>query len=145
MAEARAMIGAGKRVAVLFGPERTGLENEDVALANAIITVPVNPGFYSLNLAQCVLLTAYEWMRLGSDVPGARLELAGMDLATGIELEKLGDHFEDKLGAAGFFHPPEKAPSMKLNLRNMLGRWGMTRSEAQTLHGILRQLVRGRT
>ena len=145
MAEARAMVAAGKRVAVLFGPERAGLENEDVAEANAIITVPVNPGFYSLNLAQCVLLTAYEWMRQGTEAPGARLELAGTDLASAVEIEKLGDHFEEKLDAARFFFPPEKAPGMKLNLRNMLKRWGMTRSEVQTLHGILRQLVRGRS
>ena len=138
------MVAAGKRVAVLFGPERAGLENEDVAEANAIITVPVNPGFYSLNLAQGVLLTAYEWMRQGTDAPGARLELAGTDLASAVEIEKLGDHFEEKLDAARFFFPPEKAPGMKLNLRNMLRRWGMTRSEVQTLHGILRQLVRGR-
>ena len=142
MAEARALIASGKKVAVLFGPERAGLENEDIALAGAIITVPVNPGFYSLNLAQCVLLTAYEWMRQGTDVPGARLELAGTDLASAIEVQKLGDHFEERLDHAGFFFPPEKAPSMKLNLRNMLARWGMTRSEVQTLHGILRQLVR---
>ncbi|WP_370343637.1 RNA methyltransferase [Pararhodobacter marinus] len=144
MAEARAMIGAGKRVAVLFGPERAGLENDDIAQANAIITVPVNPGFYSLNLAQCVLLTAYEWMRQTTQVEGARLELAGTDLATQIEIEKLGDHFEGRLEEAGFFHPPEKAPHMKRNLRNMWGRWGMTRSEVQTLHGALRQLVRPR-
>ena len=144
MAEARAMIGAGKRVAVLFGPERAGLETDDVAHANAIITVPVNPGFYSLNLAQCVLLTAYEWMRQTTEVEGARLELAGTDLATQVEIEKLGDHFEGRLEEAGFFHPPEKAPHMKRNLRNMWGRWGMTRSEVQTLHGALRQLVRAK-
>ena len=75
---------------------------------------------------------------------GARLELAGTDLATQIEIEKLGDHFENRLDEAGFFHPPEKAPHMKRNLRNMWGRWGMTRSEVQTLHGALRQLVRPR-
>jgi len=144
MAEARTLIAAGKKVAVLFGPERAGLENEDVARANAIITVPVNPGFYSLNLAQCVLLTAYEWMRQSSAIEGVRLELAGTDLATGIEVQRLGDHFEEKLAASGFFFPPEKAPHMKLNLRNMLSRWSMTRSEVQTLHGILRQLLRGR-
>jgi len=141
MAEARAMIAAGKTVAVLFGPERAGLENDDVTHANAIITVPVNPAFYSLNLAQCVLLTAYEFARLGSQTPGVRLELAGSDLASAIEVQKLGDHFEDRLGDAGFFFPAEKAPSMKLNLRNMLSRWGMTRGEVQTLHGILRKLV----
>ncbi|MCB1405948.1 MAG: RNA methyltransferase [Rhodobacteraceae bacterium] len=142
MAEARAMIGAGKRVAVLFGPERAGLENDDVAHANAIITVPVNPAFYSLNLAQCVLLTAYEFARQGSETPGVRLELAGTDMASAIEVQKLGDHFEEKLDAAGFFHPEQKAPGMKLNLRNMLSRWVLTRSEVQTLHGILRQLAR---
>ena len=142
MAEARTMIDAGKKVAFLFGPERTGLENEDVARANAIVTVPVNPDFYSLNLAQCVLLSAYEWMRQGSNAPGLRLELAGNDLATGIEIEKLGDHFEQRLQDSGFFHPPEKVPSMKLNLRNMLTRWAMTRGEVQSLHGMLRQLVR---
>ena len=142
MAEARTMIDAGKKVAFLFGPERTGLENEDVARANAIVTVPVNPDFYSLNLAQCVLLSAYEWMRQGSNAPGLRLELAGNDLATGIEIEKLGDHFEQRLQDSGFFHPPAKVPSMKLNLRNMLTRWAMTRGEVQSLHGMLRQLVR---
>ena len=63
MGEARALIADGKRVGVLFGAERAGLENADIALANAIVTVPVNPGFASLNLAQCVLLTAYEWRR----------------------------------------------------------------------------------
>lgn len=142
MVEARAMIAAGKTVAVLFGPERAGLENEDIAHANAIVTIPVNPDFYSLNLAQGVLLMAYEWMRGTTQVPGARLELAGTDIASAIEIEKLGDHFEEKLDASGFFFPPEKAPGMKLNLRNMLSRWTMTRSEVQTLHGILRQLAR---
>ena len=127
---------------MLFGPERAGLENDDVAHANAIITVPVNPGFYSLNLAQCVLLTAYEFMRQTSDAPGARLELAGTDMASAIEGRKLGDHLEDKLDEAGFFFPDQKAPGMKLNLRNMLSRWTLTRSEVQTLHGILRQLAR---
>jgi tRNA/rRNA methyltransferase len=144
MEHARALIAAGKRVGVLFGPERAGLENEDVARAQAIITVPVNPEFYSLNLAQCVLLVAYEHMRQSETRAGVVLELAGSDLATGIEVEKLGDHFEEKLDAAGFFFPPDKAPRMKLAIRNMLARWGLTRSEAQTLHGILRQLVRGR-
>lgn len=142
MVEARAMIAAGKKVAVLFGPERAGLENDDIAHANAIVTVPVNPAFFSLNLAQCVLLTAYEFGRLGSDVPGVRLELAGTEMASAIEVQKLGDHFEEKLEATRFFHPADKAPMMKLSLRNMFTRWSLTRTEVQTLHGILRQLVR---
>jgi len=144
MAEARALIGAGKRVAVLFGPERAGLENEDVARANAIITIPVNPAFYSLNLAQGVLLLAYEWMRQTTETPARVENLTGTDFASGLEVEKLGDHLEEKLEASGFFFPEQKAPMMKLNLRNMLTRWGLTRAEVQTLHGILRRLVRGR-
>ena len=142
MIEARALLAAGKRVAVLFGPERAGLENEDVARANAIITVPVNPAFYSLNLAQCVLLVAYEYARLGSDAPPEVLHLAGTDLASGIEVEKLGDHVEDRLEAAGFFFPPEKVDYMRLNLRNMWARLPLTRADVQTLHGILRKLTR---
>ena len=142
MAEARAMIAAGKKVAVLFGPERAGLENDDITYANAIITVPVNPAFFSLNLAQCALLTAYEFARQGSDTPGMRLELAGADMARAIDVQKLGDHYEEHLEAAGFFRPPEKAPGMKLILRNMFSRWTMTRNEVQTMHGILRRLVR---
>ena len=144
MTEARALIGAGKKVAVLFGPERAGLENEDVARANAIITIPVNPAFYSLNLAQGVLLLAYEWMRQTSDTPARAEHLAGTEFANALEVEKLGDHFEEKLDAAGFFFPEQKAAAMKLNLRNMLTRWGLTRAEVQTLHGVLRQLGRGR-
>lgn len=143
MQEARAFAAEGKRVAVLFGPERAGLENEDVARANAIITVPVNPAFYSLNLAQCVLLVAYEYARLAQDTPPEVMAKAGTDFATAIEREKLGDHFEERLDAAGFFHPPEKSDAMRLNLRNMWARLHLTRADVQTLHGMLRQILRG--
>ncbi|TVS00058.1 MAG: RNA methyltransferase [Rhodobacteraceae bacterium] len=142
MMEAREMVAAGKRVAVLFGPERAGLENEDVARANAIVTVPVNPAFYSLNLAQCVLLVAYEFMRQGQEVPPEVLELAGGDFATAIEREKLADHVEGALEQAGFFFPAEKAARMRLNLRNMWARLMLTRADVQILHGMLRQLAR---
>ena len=142
MAEARARIAAGGRVAVLFGPERAGLENEDIARANAIINVPVNPDFASLNLAQCVLLTAYEWRRQGVDVPAARVELAGTDWASGIEMEKLAEHYEARLETAGFFFPETKAEAMKINLRNLWSRMPLTRADVQILHGILRQMVR---
>ncbi len=141
MAEARGLAAAGKRVAVLFGPERAGLENDDLIPAQAIVTVPVDPEFYSLNLAQCVLLLAYEWRRAGLPAP-APAALPGAEMAQAIEVEKLGDHFEQRLDAAGFFFPPDKAPGMKRNLRAMLARWGLTRAEVQTLHGILRQLAR---
>lgn len=142
MAEARAFSAAGKRVAVLFGPERAGLENEDVARANAIITVPVNPAFYSLNLAQSVLLMAYEWGRQGGEA--AHEVLANTDFASAIEVEKLADHYEAELERAGFFFPETKAAGMKLVLRNMWTRLGLTRADVQRLHGILRQVLRGR-
>ncbi len=105
MEMARAMAAEGKRVGVLFGPERAGLENEDVALAQAIVTVPVNPDFPSLNLAQCVLLVGYEWRRQTEVVAPEVMALARTDFATGIEVERLGDHFEERLEAAGFFFP----------------------------------------
>lgn len=142
MQHARALVSAGKRVGVLFGPERAGLENADIAPANATVTVPVNPDFPSLNLAQCVLLMGYEWRRQTDAVPPEVVTLAGTDFASRIEVEKLGDHFQDRLEAAGFFFPPDKAPGMKLNLRNMWGRLPLTRADVQTLHGMLRQIAR---
>ncbi len=142
MQQARAILAAGGKVAVLFGPERAGLENEDIARANAIISVPVNPDFPSLNLAQCVLLCAYEFRRAGDTTPPEVMEMAGTDFATAAELAALGDHIEEKLEEAGFFFPPVKAPSMKRNLRQIWGRLPLTRADVQTFHGIFRQMVR---
>lgn len=142
MAEARAIHAQGGKVGVLFGPERAGLENEDVALANALISVPVNPDFPSLNLAQCVLLCSYEWQRLSGEVEDMVMEMAKTDFATGQDIEKLGDHFEERLGEAGFFFPEEKAAYMKINLRNLWARLPLTRADVQMLHGVLRQMVR---
>ena len=139
---ARALVAEGKKVGVLFGPERAGLENEDLVYANALVTVPVNPDFPSLNLAQCVLLMGYEWKRQKADVPPEVMELARTEFASHIEVQKLGDHFEERLEEAGFFYPPAKVPGMKQSLRSMWGRLGLTRAEVQTLHGMLRQIVR---
>ncbi|MEZ5779530.1 MAG: RNA methyltransferase [Paracoccaceae bacterium] len=144
MEHARALAAGGQKVAVLFGPERAGLENEDVARANAIISVPVNPAFPSLNLAQAVLLCAYEWLRQSDATPPEVLELAGTALAPAIEIEKLAEHYEDRLEAAAYFFPADRAPSMKLTLRNLWSRMPLTRADVQTLHGILRQIVRKR-
>ena len=141
MDHARALVAAGKRVGVLFGPERAGLENEDVVLANAIVTVPVNPEFASLNLAQCVLLMGYEWRRQTQPAEGVVMEMARTEFASGIEVEKLGDHFEERLEAAGFFFPEPKVPGMKASLRNMWSRLGLTKAEVQTFHGMLRQIA----
>ena len=142
MAEAATRLSRGERVSVLFGPERAGLENEDVARANAIISVPVNPDFPSLNLAQCVLLCGYEWRRASQAIPATRVDMAGTDWANQNEIEALSAHYEERLEDAGFFFPEAKAPGMKINLRNMWSRMPLTRADVQTLHGVLRQMVR---
>ncbi len=142
MADALRRVAEGGKVAVLFGPERAGLENDDVARANAIISVPVNPEFPSLNLAQCVALVAYEWRRASHAFPGSEMGLAGTDFATQIEIEKLAGHYEDRLEAAGFFFPAAKSDAMKRSLRNMWSRMPLTRADVQTLHGVMRQMVR---
>ncbi len=141
MVMAREMAAAGKKVGVMFGPERAGLENDDIVQAQAIVTVPVNPEFFSLNLAQCVLLLGYEWGRQGSEVPPEVMAMGRTEFAKGEEVQRLGDHFEERLAAAGFFYPEGKAEGMKLSLRNMWSRLGLTRAEVQTFHGMLRQIA----
>jgi tRNA/rRNA methyltransferase len=143
MARARALVAAGKKVGVMFGPERAGLENDDLVLANAIVTVPVNPDFPSLNIAQCVLLMGYEWRRQTADVAGEVMGFNRTEFASRVEVEKLGDHFEEKLEGVGFFFPAAKVPGMKQSLRNMWARLGLTKAEVATFHGMLRQLARG--
>ncbi len=141
MQDARARIAAGEKVAVMFGPERAGMENDDIARANAIISVPVNPDFPSLNLAQCVLLTGYEWRRDTVPADATRVDALG-DWAEQIEIEKLADHYEERLDQAGFFFPDHKAANMKINMRNLWSRMPLTRADVQMLHGIMRQMVR---
>ena len=142
MQAAAEKIALGEKVAVLFGPERAGLENDDIARANAIINVPVNPDFASLNLAQCVLLTAYEWRRAQGAVTAERVDMARTEWAEQIEVEKLAAHYEERLAEAGFFFPETKAEGMKVNLRNMWSRMPLTRADIQMLHGVMRQMVR---
>ena len=142
MAHARALIGEGKKVGVLFGPERAGLANDDVVRANALISVPVNPAFASLNLAQCVLLLAYEWCRQGTEVPPEAMAMAGTEFATGIEVEKLSERLEERLRDRGFFWPEDKAESLRLNLRNLFSRMALTGADVRTLHGVFRTLVK---
>ena len=142
MAHARQIRAEGGKVGVLFGPERAGLENDDVALANAIITVPVNPEYASLNLAQCVLLTAYEWRRQTEAVVPEFMEMAKTDWANQVEVQKLGDHYEETLETAGFFFPEEKAEGMKMNLRNLWSRMPLTKADVMVFHGMMRQMKR---
>ena len=141
MTDAAARIAAGQNVAIMFGPERAGLENDDIVRANAIISVPVNPEFASLNLGQCVLLTAYEWQRATSQPVAEHVSHQG-DLAKQKDIAALSAHYEDRLDEAGFFFPDHKAAHMKQNLRNLWSRLPLTRADAQMLHGMMRQLVR---
>ncbi|WP_095011008.1 RNA methyltransferase [Tsuneonella mangrovi] len=126
------------RSAILFGPERSGLETSDVALARAILTVPINPEFGSLNLAQAVILCAYEWSK-------------GVDLATPTtedllppapqeELEGLIGHIETLLGPKGYFFPESRAEATRLTLRNVLTKPGWNHLEVRTLRGVLSAL-----
>ncbi|RJE81416.1 RNA methyltransferase [Paracoccus sp. JM45] len=136
--------GHAGRSAIIFGPERAGLENEDIARANAIVTVPVNPDFPSLNLAQAVLLIGYEYGRdtlPPEPAPHAR-HSESHDVANRVEIERLGDRYDEALGETGFFFPEEKAASMRMNMRNMWSRLSLTRGDVKILHGVLRQLTR---
>lgn len=137
MAEARARTQAGQRVGLLFGPERAGLVNDDIARANAIVSVPVNAAFASLNLAQCVLLLAYEWRQQTETAPDWPSEPP----AAGAEVQALQNQLEARLHATGFFWPDHKAESMITNLRNLISRLPLTTADVRTLHGIIKSLA----
>ena len=127
---------------VLFGPERTGLDNEDISLADAICRVPLNPDFSSLNLAQAVLLIGYEWFQAGDATPPAQLPVPDTRPATRAEVHAMFAHFEAALDAAGFLAPPEKKPAMARNLRNMFHRASLTEQDVRTFRGVINALLR---
>ena len=154
-AEMQRRIAEGQRCGMVFGPERNGLETEEVANADATVMAPVNPGFASLNLAQAVLLMSYEWMKqanvgtLGRVTtyeaplqPGLRTR--GSPPATKEELMGLFGQLEQELDRSGFFTAPEKRPSVVQNLRSMLTRMGATEQEVRTLRGIVKALAGGK-
>ncbi|MBM3505377.1 MAG: RNA methyltransferase [Alphaproteobacteria bacterium] len=130
--------GRGERCGILFGAERTGLQNEDIALADAVVMIPTNPAFSSINIAQAVLLIGYAWFRAGGAdvapdpelVPAPRQDLIG-----------LFEHLERELTTAGFLYPPAKVPNMVMNLRAMLARAGLTEQEVRTLRGVVAALA----
>ena len=143
MAESAASMAIGGQHGVLFGPERTGLENDEVALADAIVTFPVNPAYASLNLAQAVLLTGYEWFRAsqGDVMPYTKEERSPP--ASREMIISFFEYFEDNLEANGFFKPEGKRTIMKRNLRNMFHRMEMTQQDVRTLRGALVRLIEG--
>jgi len=125
--------------AILFGREASGLETADVALAREILTVPINPRFGSLNLAQAVILCAYEWSKQASGLVQPTLEDA-LPPAPQEELEGLIEHFEELLEPRGYFRPADRAAATKLTLRNILTKPGWNHLEVRTLRGILASL-----
>jgi len=132
----------GLGVGLLFGPERTGLENEDVALADTVVMAPLNPKFASLNLAQSVLLIAYEWFQAAApSIPLHTMTKGAAPPATKETLLQFYEHLERELDASGFFRVSEKRPGMVINIRNMFARADLTLQEVRTLHGIVHELV----
>ena len=128
-----------ERSAILFGPERSGLETEDVALANAIVTVPINPEFGSLNLAQAVILLAYEWSKRSDLSQPTAKELE--PLAPHGELEGLIGQLNKELEAKGYFHPPSRTEATKNTLRTIFTKTGWSSREVKAVRGIIRALV----
>ena len=129
---------------LLFGAERAGLETSDIALSHAIVTIPVDPHFHSLNLAQAVNIVLYEWRLKVMDAPNATFT-QNMDEPAELKyLHGLYGHLEDELEKAGFFFPPEKKESMLRNLRVTLNRARMTEQEIRTWRGVVTALTKGR-
>lgn len=139
--EVRLRSSEGQRCALLFGAERTGLENDDIALSHAIVTIPLNPGFSSLNLAQAVLLVSYEWSMAGSDTPDRFLQRGGSPPATQHEIEEFIARLNTELDRNHFIRNPDMRPVMLRNIRNVYSRADLTQQEVRTLHGILTALL----
>ena len=136
---ARAIAASPGHTAILFGPERSGLETEDVALANAIVTVPINPDFGSLNLAQAVILLAYEWSRgAGLALPPAK-EVE--EPAPHGEIDGMIGQLDAALVAKGYFHPPERTEASRNTIRTIFTKARWTSREVKALRGIIRSLV----
>jgi tRNA/rRNA methyltransferase len=129
------------RAALVFGPERSGLETDDVALARAIVTVPINPAFGSLNLAQAVILCAYEWSKQADLVQPTVEEL--LPPAPQVELEDLITHLETMLETCDYFRPPSRTTATRRNLRTMLTKPGWNHLEVRTMRGVLTALAKG--
>ena len=131
----------GGRPGVLFGAERAGLHNDDIALADAVITAPLNPGFSSLNLGQAVLLMAYEWNRQSDETVRDELIMNNTRPASKEELGGFFEQFEGALDETGFLLPEAKRPAMVRNLRNMFQRAKLTEQEIRTLRGVVSALT----
>ena len=139
-------IGArGLKAGVLFGPERTGLDNDDIAHADSLIRYDLNPDFMSLNLAQAVMVLGYEWWLARAPEPPPRaLQVNETAPATKGELDRFMAHLIRACDESGFLRNPQKRPGMVRNLRHFFQRGEVTRQELNTLHGVITELARGR-
>ncbi len=132
----------GGKAGILFGREAKGLRNDDLSLSDALIMIPVNPAFSSLNLAQAVFAVGHEWFRLSDDTPQSELAMPKATRpAEKAELQGLFEHLEGELDKAGFFHVTEMRPGKVRNLRNMFQRAALTEQEVRTLRGVVTSLA----
>ncbi len=143
-AELRAICRRGLRAGILFGPERAGLDNDDMAQADALIRYPLNPAFMSLNLSQAVMVMAYEWWIAEDDTAPRELMTNETAIATKGELENFLGHLTTRLDECGFLRNAAKRPSMVRNIRHFFQRGEVTEQELRTLHGIVTELVTAR-
>lgn len=142
-AEMRQVCARDLRVGLLFGPERAGLDNDDMASADALVRFPLNPAFMSLNLGQAVLVMAYEWWMAEDQTLPRRLMTNETRVATKGELENFLGHLVRELDDCGFLHNLPKRPGMVRNLRHFFQRGEVTEQELRTLHGVVTELAHG--
>ncbi len=142
IAEVKARIGANEKIGLMFGPERTGLSNEDVMFAERLIHIPANPEFSSFNLAQAVLVFAYEWLMANSAAPPSAIPQLKSRPATKEEFGFLFQHLEQQLEEGGFFTSPGMREAMTHNIRNALLRAELTEQEVRTWHGMIAAMTR---
>jgi TrmH family RNA methyltransferase len=143
-AELRLICARDLRAGLLFGPERAGLDNDDMAHSDALIRYPLNPAFMSLNLAQAVMIMAYEWWTADEVTLPRRLMTNETRVAPKADLENFLTHLVDELDACGFLRNAPKRPGMVRNLRHFFERGEVTEQELRTLHGVVTELAVGR-
>lgn len=140
---AASRLAAGQRIGILFGPERTGLDNDDISLADSVLTFPINPQFASLNLAQAVLLVSYEWMKASTGAVAPFALPAESGPAKRETLLSFFDFLDRELERVRFFHPPDRKAVMVRNFRNILHKVELTEQDVRTLRGAMTALIRG--
>lgn len=143
-AELRLICARDLKTGILFGPERAGLDNDDMACADALIRYPLNPAFMSLNLSQAVMVMAYEWWTAQAQEPVRELMTNETTVATKAELENFLSHLTDQMDESGFLRNAQKRPGMVRNVRHFFQRGEVTEQELRTLHGVIRELAEGR-